>query len=410
MIVRETPCPVKRTRRPKTLLIASALYLAASAFGVLRVPGIDLTYANLALVLLCVASIRAGRFVDLRPFFVLASIMALDLLFRAYQSRMSDVGYSVNIGKMAVFALLAQQLAAFDTKDRGILAVAFGVAAVASEFFALAYPTYREELYSSQVMLDDVENLSGLLYRPTGLIGDPNYFAIPLVLMAAALFTRKQYAWFWVVALLVLITGSRAALVAVFVPIAVQQIFRARARPLLLLFYLISLVGIYLLAAWFNSILRGDTGDSNTERTLLLQQGINNVLSLSFLNATYGQPLGLGIGGDALVVHNTYLQTAVTSVLLAAYLLYRSVAGMLRSPHRLILAGLIIEMLFLDVSSFSSIIFAFFIFSEGCRRTKPTPRNAEPAQAAYATRRLHVSRPSNRFRLGMRVAVPTSRV
>lgn len=371
MTLRRLPYAVRQSDRTHRLLIIAALYLAASAFGVFRVPGIDLTYANLALVVLAIASLAAGRFSDVRPFFFLASLMAVDLLFRTYQSRMSDVGYSVNIGKMALFALLAQQLAATGKKGRGFLAISFGIAALCSEAFALAYPSYREELYSAQVMLtgvDGVEELASLLYRPTGLIGDPNYFAIPLVLMAAALFARKRFAWFGIVVVLVAVTGSRAALVAVFLPIAVQQLFRARTRPLHLLFYVVFLMGLYLLAVWFNSMLRGDTGDSNTERSLLLQQGIDNVLSLSFLRATYGQPLGLGIGGESLVVHNTYLQTAVTSALLAGYLVYRSLVGLIRSPDRLVLGALIIEMLLLDVSSFSSILFAFFIFSEGSLR------------------------------------------
>jgi hypothetical protein len=123
---------------------------------------------------------------------------------------------------------------------------------------------------------------------------------------------------------------------------------------------------------------------------MLLQQGIDNVLALSFLHATYGQPLGLGIGGEALVVHNTYLQTAVTSALLSIYLIYRSLVGMIRSPDRLVLAALIIEMLFLDVSSFSSILFAFFIFSEGARRSvsPSTGRDAPSPIARYARHRI----------------------
>ena len=354
-----------------TIVIISTLYLVASAFGVLRIPGIDLTYANLALTLLTIVSVAAGRFADIRPFFFLASIMALDLLFRTYQSRMSDIGYTVNIGKMALFALLAQQIAASGTRGRGVLAMSFGVAAVCSELFALAYPSYREELYNSQIVLTDVDgvaDLASLLYRPTGLIGDPNYFAVPLVLMAAALFARRRYAWFCTTVVMVAITGSRAAVVAVFLPIAVQQLFKVRTRPLHLLAYSVCLLGVSALAVWFNGMLRGDTVDSNIERALLLQQGIDNVLSLSFLRATYGQPLGLGIGGESLVVHNTYLQTAATSALLAAYLVYRSLVGLIRSPDRLVLAALIIEMVFLDVSSFSSFLFAFFIFSEGPRR------------------------------------------
>ena len=392
----------RRIGSTNALVAISALYLAASAFGVLRVPGLGLTYANLALILLGVACVWVGRFGDVRPFFYLATLMALDLLFRAYLSTMGDIGYSVNIGKMALFALIAPQLAASGTRGRSVLAITFGVAALGSELFALAYPSYREGLYNSQGMLtgiDDADELASLLYRPTGLIGDPNYFAIPLVLMAAALFSLRRYGWFFAVAVLVATTGSRAVMVALFLPIAVRQLFDARTRPLRFIVYLLCCLGVFVLAVSFNELLRGDTADSNTERAMLVQQGIDNVLSLSFLHATYGQPLGLGIGGDALVVHNTYLQTAVTSALLAIYLVYRSVTGMVRSPDRLVLATLIIEMLFLDLSSFSSILFAFFIFSEGSRigsrrpdtvaaAPRPVPRRADsrPAGAASTTR------------------------
>ena len=400
------PFAPRRIGSTNALVAISALYLAASAFGVLRVPGLGLTYANLALILLGVACVWVGRFGDIRPFFYLATLMALDLLFRAYLSTMGDIGYSVNIGKMALFALIAPQLAASGTRGRSVLAITFGVAALGSELFALAYPSYREELYNSLGILagiddaaDDADDLANLLYRPTGLIGDPNYFAIPLVLMAAALFSLRRYGWFFAVAVLVATTGSRAAMVALFLPIAVRQLFDARTRPLRFIVYLLCCLGVFVLAVSFNELLRGDTADSNTERAMLVWQGIDNVLSLSFLHATYGQPLGLGIGGDALVVHNTYLQTAVTSALLAIYLVYRSVTGMVRSPNRLVLATLIIEMQFLDVSSFSSILFAFFIFSEGSRigsrrpdtvaaAPRPVPRRAggRPAGADSATR------------------------
>jgi hypothetical protein len=50
-----------------TVLSLSTLYLVASAFGVLRVPGLDLTYANLALILLGIACVSVGRFGDIRP-------------------------------------------------------------------------------------------------------------------------------------------------------------------------------------------------------------------------------------------------------------------------------------------------------------------------------------------------------
>ena len=365
-----------RLRSTQSLVALAALYLVASAFGVLRVPGLGLTYANLTLIALGFGSVWVARFGDVRPFFFLATLMALDLLFRAHLATMDDVGYSVNIGKMALFALIAPQIAALGPRARGLLAIAFGVAAVASEVFVLAYPEYRAELYNSQDMfvgMDIGDGLAGLLYRPTGLIGDPNYFAIPLVVMAAALIARRRYGWFCAVAMLVAATGSRSALVALFVPIAVAQLFATRTQPLRFMAYLLCFAAVFVVALVFNELLRGDTTDSNAERALLVEQGIDNVLALSFLKATYGQPLVLGTGGDALVVHNTFLQTAVTSALLALYLLYRSMIGILRAPERLVLAALIIEMLFLDLSSFSSMLFVFFVFSEGVRRHATQP-------------------------------------
>lgn len=354
-------------KQGRLVFAASILYLAASAFGVLKVPGLELTWANLAFVLLGIAWLCSSQGTDFRPFFFLAVATALDLLFRTYQFRLEDIGYTANIGKLAVFSLVVQLLARLDSSRRSSLAVWFGVFALLSEAFALVYPTLREELYNSQPVLFDADgSQAGLIafYRPTGLIGDPNYFAVPLVLMAMALFSERNYFWFGVAALLVAVTGSRSALVALFVPIAAMQLFRARTSLSRFSLYLLCYAAVTFLAFALNAELRGDTSESNTERAMLLRQGLENVMSLSFLQASYGQALILGIQGDLLVVHNTYLQTAVTSALLAAYLIYRTVAGMILSDNRLILAALVIEMFFLDVSSFSSFLFLFILYSQ----------------------------------------------
>lgn len=364
------------SRKSIVLLSASALFFVASAFGVLKIPGLDITYANAALIALGLASIYAGRFGDVRPFFFLLALMALDLFFRAWQSKMQGVGYSVNIGKMALFALVAKQLTRTGSKGRHFLAVAFGVAALCSEVFVLAYPSYREDLYAVGGAIADVDggdSIIGLSYRPTGLIGDPNYFAVPLVIMAVALYLRQRYVWFMIAALCVAATGSRAALLALFLPMVLHQLAGARSRPLSLIAVLARWTLVLLLAAWLNETLRGDTSDSNRERAMLLAQAVENVLSLSFLHSVYGEPLGMGIDGDPLVIHNTFLQTAVTSALLASYFIYRSLAGLLRSNDRLILGSVILEMLFLDISSFAAIFFGFFVFSE---QSRPEPAAA----------------------------------
>lgn len=387
-------------RKPKALLVASAVYLAAGAFGILKVPGIELTYANAALLILMVCSISIGRFSDVRASFFLLGLMGLDMLFRAYQSKWAGIGYSANIGKLALFVLVAQQLRAAAPKERRLLAIVFGIAALCSEAFAIAYPAYREDLYSMQtapVDGEDTVGVMGLLYRPTGLIGDPNYFAVPLVVMAMALYVGGRHIWFGLAALLVAITGSRSALLALFLPIVTSQLATARSRLPRFIVLLTFWILVVLVVVAANEVLRGDTSDSNRERAMLFAQGIRNLFSFTFLQSTYGEPLGLGIDGDPLVIHNTFLQTAATSFLLGGYLVYRSVAGLLQSRERLIVAAVIIEMMFLDVSSFSAIFFVFFVFSEGFGRKETEERSDD--RTARGGNQNSVTRP-NRGRGG----------
>ena len=69
-------------------------------------------------------------------------------------------------------------------------------------------------------------------------------------------------------------------------------------------------------------------------------------------------------------------------------LVYRSVAGLIRSPECVLLSGFSIEMLFLDVSASSSNLLAFFIISKGARRWPALANTgiAAPADAAPAHR------------------------
>lgn len=343
------------------LVVTLVAYFWASAFGALTLPGTSVSYANITFVLLLTA-ISGPR---PREHWLMALglfvLMAQDMIFRNFTNEWYGLGYSLNIGRLACFVLLVQQFQNLPPSVRTATLISFGVAAFASEIFVIYEPSYRLALFNARSI---GEGFGFEIYRPTGLIGDPNYFAVPLALMAVAAFQAKRYRWFVFACFLVLASGSRSAMIAVLLPVLLLQLSRAKERGLAVALIVITYIGIVLLAVGLNSLLReGTTSESDAERMGLLWQGLENIASFSYLTTTYGMPSGLGLDGDKLVVHNTYIQTLSTSLVLGLFLLYRTVRGLWRPTISPILLCIVIEMQFLDMSANSSFLLVFLLYS-----------------------------------------------
>ena len=97
------------TRSQYWFVLVMAAYLCASAFGALAVPGTGLSYANVCFVFLLTTIGGSRSREDWGVAILLLALMVLDIIFRILLKDLSGLGYSVNIGRMAVFVLLAKQ-------------------------------------------------------------------------------------------------------------------------------------------------------------------------------------------------------------------------------------------------------------------------------------------------------------
>ncbi len=342
-------------------VFALGAYFWTSAFGALTLPGVGVSYSNLAFMLLIATLWGQRSRGDWLTALGLLVLMVQDIVFRLFTDEWYGVGYSVNIGRMAIFVLLARPYINLPAGIRANLLIAFGVAAFLSEMYVFYDPSYRMALFNAKSV---GEGFGFELYRPTGLIGDPNYFAVPLALMAVSAFQVRRIGWFLFSVVLVLATGSRSAVIAVLLPVMLMQITRVRQSGRTIAAILTSYGVALVLVALLNAFLReGTTSESNAERVGLLMQGMANVLTFSFLGTTYGMPSAVALDGDRLVVHNTYIQTLSTSFFLGLFILYRSIVGLWRKRFSPILLCMVIEMLFLDMSSYSAFLLVFLLYS-----------------------------------------------
>jgi len=344
------------------LLVTLHLYCWASAYGVLTIPGTPVTYANAVLPLLLLSGLAARPVrKEWAQCLLLLVAMLVDLMFREFTMTWDAVGYSVNIGKIALFVLVASRVRELPVVRVNGLAISFGIATITSEVFALFNPEYRMALFNA----DSVAEGFGLeLFRPTGLIGDPNYFALPVALMAVAAYDSRRY-WLMILAMaFVIASGSRSAAIASLIPIFILQLGRSYNRPARMIAILLFYVMGAALVVLANQMLReGTTSESTAERLGLLLQAFQNIASFSFLESTYGQPISKALDGSFLVVHNTFLQTLSTSLMLGIFYIYRSFRGFAAAPTRMLFLSIFIEMYFLDLSAQSSFVLFFLLVS-----------------------------------------------
>ena len=356
------------TRSQYWFVLVMAAYLCASAFGALAVPGTGLSYANVCFVFLLTTIGGSRSREDWGVAILLLALMVLDIIFRILLKDLSGLGYSVNIGRMAVFVLLAKQYWQLPCKIRLGLVFVFGAAAFFSEIFVIYNPEYRMALFNAESV---AEGFGFELYRPTGLIGDPNYFAFPLALMAVAAFQARHFKWFFVACCLMLATGSRSAVIAVLVPVMLLQMSRVKNNGLAVVGIMVGCFVVLIFAAAANAILRqGTTSESNAERLGLIVQSFINIATFGFLENTFGMPSALALDGERLVVHNTYLQTLSTSFSLGLFIVIRTFQGFWRKSFSPILLCVVIEMMFLDISSHSAFFMIFIMYSYTMPRIK----------------------------------------
>lgn len=354
---------LEREAKSNFLVISIALFLSASAFGPVKVPGTPISLANAALVLLTAAVLRCppSRLSAYIGALFLGMSASLDFIFRVYLDQLQDLTYSVNILKLSIFWLAAQSLTEEGgTKNYVRIVSAFAFSLIGSEIFAIFRPDLRMEVYKTT---NDFAFDGFSLFRPTGLYGDPNYFAAPLVIAAVLAWECGRRGIFLLCLILVSLTGSRSAIIATLVPIVLAYFRQNNGTPLRAMFAVLAATlatGALFIA---NSALRGSTGtvESNRERLNLALQGLENISSFSFLQAVYGQPLGRGLSGEPLVVHNTFLQTTTVSFLLGAFLVWVGLRGA-RAKFPWAFLAIVIEFMFLDVSAYSSLLFIFLIF------------------------------------------------
>ncbi len=367
------------------LLVTLHLYCWAGAYGALTIPGTSVSYANAVLPLMALMALGA------RPLreewahcLLLLMAMCLDLMFREFTMTWEAVGYSVNIGKIALFVLVASRARALPLGRLHGLAISFGIAAITSEIFALFNPEYRLALFNA----DSVGEGFGLeLFRPTGLIGDPNYFALPVSLMAVAAYHARRY-WMLALAMIfVVASGSRSAAIASLVPIFLLQMGRVADRPVRMMVIVLAYAGSAALVVVANQLLRdGTTAESNAERFGLLIQAFENIASFSFLTSTYGEPISQALDGSLLVVHNTFLQTLSTSFLLGVFYIYRSWRGFGQSATRMMFLCIFIEMFFLDLSAQSSFVLVFLLLTTSqTSATRAAAASSDPAPTRAAS-------------------------
>ena len=357
------------SRSQLALVVAISLFLTASAFGPLRVPGTGLSLANAALILVAISVV----FQRVEPHYfppalLLLAAAAIDLTFRASLDQLENVSYSVNIAKLALFWIAARVVA--DIGRPGIysrIAGVFATALIISEVVAIVFPELRMEVYKTT---NDFDFDGFSVFRPTGLFGDPNYFAAPIAVAAVTAWEKNRKGLFSFFLLIALLSGSRSAIIAIVIPVAVATapVLNQRPRRSIVVSTALILVIVMFFAA--NSALRGDAGttDSNKERLNLAIQGLDNVANFSYLTAVYGDQLGRGLSGEPLVIHNTFLQTLTVSFMVGGFFIWVSMVG-LRRKSNLAFYAIFIELMFLDVSAYSSLLLLFFLF--GVRSERP---------------------------------------
>lgn len=356
----------------RAVMLMLHLYLWASAFGALTLPGTGLTYANAVLPLMvAVALLARPTLEEWIQCLVICGAMVVDAAVREFTYGWDEVGYTINIGKMAIFILVASRFAPMPGRTKRGLVLSFGLAAIASEVFAVFNPDYRLALFNADRL---AEGFGLDLFRPTGLIGDPNYFALPVCMMAVAAYQCGRRALLVLALLFVVASGSRSAAIAALVPIFLLQMARSSHRPMRMVAIALLYVGGAFAVAAANQILRDNTGSESTaERLDLLVQGVQNIASFSFLDATYGQPRAHALDGQLLVIHNTFLQTLSTSFVLGVFFLIRTLRGFLSANTVPLLLCLVIEMLFLDLSSHSGFVLLFLLLTASAQTLAARP-------------------------------------
>ncbi len=344
------------------------LFLLLSIFGGISInDNINLSTLSILVLLFCI-DFNSLKYSQSTTFVLIMFVFFIELLSREYVLYVSDISMIISILKIALVIAVVDN---FNGTKQDYIQIIYssGLLTILSEVVTLFFPALKENYYIDDSLGKNLGISNNFtLLRPTGLVGDPNYFAFPIAILTVALFFEKKYVASLLCLIILVLSGSRSAILSILIAISIGSLKFNRGLIKKIIISIMVFVSMFSL----NILIRGgEANDSNIERIVNLINGIESILNFSFLNSNYGYPIGFALDGSKMVVHNFYIQTLATSFILGIFFIIRTLNAFNCNLKNPILICVITELFFLDISSHFFLIFLFLmITSNGFKQSQ----------------------------------------